>query len=188
MRYIKNLTENHNPNFTCLYITHELWLTMTRSLFSGILLYVFDNSKHNSIIMCNLYFFQMFQLQFTPIWSSFCTIVPCWHYWHFKRITQHRFKRYFGQTTRGFCITIMRRLTRSSWPFRQKLNAYHSTTTIFTWFRSMWLLAISQTQKTTPMDTVLIRLKRYKPNRRRLWRQFRKSNLTSVSTIGKTLA
>ena len=34
-------------------------------------------------------------------------------------------------------------------------------------------------------DTVLTRLKRYKPNQRRLWRQFRKSNSTSVSTIGK---
>ena len=27
----------------------------------------------------------------------------------FQGITQHRFKRYFGQTTHGFCITIMRR-------------------------------------------------------------------------------
>ena len=40
--------------------------------------------------------------------------------------------------------------TRSSWPFRQKLNAYRSTTTIFAWFVSVWLLAIFQTQKTTP--------------------------------------
>ena len=53
------------------------------------------------------------------------------------------FERYFGQTTRGFCITIMRRL---------------------------------------------IRLKRYKSNQRRLWRQFWKSNLISVSTIGKNVS
>ena len=42
--------------------------------------------------------------------------------------------------------------TRSSWPFRQKLNAYRSTTTIFAWFGSVWLLAIPQTQKTTPIQ------------------------------------
>ena len=40
--------------------------------------------------------------------------------------------------------------SRSSWPFRQKLNAYRSTTTIFAWFGSEWLLAIPQTQKATP--------------------------------------
>ena len=44
--------------------------------------------------------------------------------------------------------------TRSSWSFRQELNAYRSTTTIFAWFGSMWLLAISQTQKTTPRTPV----------------------------------
>ena len=37
----------------------------------------------------------------------------------------------------------------SSWPFRQKLNAYRPRTTRFAWFGSVWLLAIPQTQKTT---------------------------------------
>ena len=32
----------------------------------------------------------------------------------------------------------------------QKLNAYRSKTTIFAWFGFVWLLAIPQTQKTTP--------------------------------------
>ena len=41
-------------------------------------------------------------------------------------------------------------ITRSSWPFRQKLNSYHSTTTVFAWLSTMWLLAVLKTQKATP--------------------------------------
>ena len=54
--------------------------------------------------------------------------------------------------------------------------------------RLIWLhvtSSYSPNSKDHSEDTVLTRWKRYKPNRRRLWRQFRKSNLTSVSTIGK---
>ena len=48
-------------------------------------------------------------------------------------------------------------------------------------------MGYSQNSKDHSEDTVLTRLKRYKPNWRRLWRQFRKSYLTSVSTIGKNV-
>ena len=59
-----------------------------------------------------------------------------------------------GLTIRGFSRgslnTVSKHCTSSSWPFCQKLNAYRSTTTIFAWFGSLWLLASPQTQKTTP--------------------------------------
>ena len=108
---------------------------------------------------------------------------------HLKRITQHRFKRYFGQTTRDFCITIMRRLTLHSFfvtisPKTQRISFYNHD------IRLIWLRVTSgyyPNSKDHSEDTVLTRLKRYKPNRRRLSRQCRKSNLTSVSTIGKNV-
>ena len=113
----------------------------------------------------------------------------CWHYWHFKRITQHRFKRYFGQTTRGFCITIMRHLTLHSFfvtilPKTQRIS-FHNHHIRLIWFRVT--SGYFPNSKDHSKGTLLTRLKRFKPDWRRLWRHFRKSNLTSVSTIGKNV-
>ena len=99
------------------------------------------------------------------------------------------FKRYFGQTTRGFCITIMRRLTLHLFfvtisPKTQRISFYNHHICLI-WLRVT--SGYSPNSKDGSEDTVLTRLKKYKPNRRRLWRQFRKSNLTSVSTIGKNV-
>ena len=82
---------------------------------------------------------------------------------------QHE-KRYFGQTTRGFCITIMRRLTLHSFfvtisPKTQRISFHNDH------FRLIWLRVTSgysPHSKNHSEDTVLTRLKRYKPNRRRL--------------------
>ena len=106
----------------------------------------------------------------------------------FFQCTQHRFKRYFGQTARGFCITIIRRLTLHLFfvtisPKTQRIS-FHNHHIRLIWLRVT--SGYSPNSKDHSEDTVFTRFKRYKPNRRRLWRQFRKSNLTSVSTIGKT--
>ena len=56
--------------------------------------------------------------------------------------------------------------------------------------RLIWLCVTSgyyPNSKDESEDTVLTRLKGYKPNRRRLWRQLRKSNWTSVSTFVKNV-
>ena len=113
----------------------------------------------------------------------------CWHYWHFKRITQHRFKRYFGQTTRVCCIEIIRRLTLHSFfvilsPKTQRIS-FHNHNVRLNWLRVT--PGYSPNSKDHSEDTVLTRLNRYKPNRRRRWRQFRKSNLKSVSTFGRNV-
>lgn len=60
-----------------------------------------------------------------------------------------------------------------------------STTALFAWFRSVGLLAISETKKKRFIDIVLTLLRRLKSNWRGLWRQFRNSTLTAVSKIGK---
>ena len=61
-------------------------------------------------------------------------------------------KDILGRQLVVFCITIMRRLTLHSFvvTISPKTNAYRSTTTIFAWFGSVWLLSIPQTQYTTP--------------------------------------
>ena len=56
--------------------------------------------------------------------------------------------------------------------------------------RLIWLRVTSgysPNSKDHSEDTVLTRLTWYKPNRRRFWRQFWKSNLTIVSTIEKNV-
>ena len=83
-------------------------------------------------------------------------------------ITQHRFKRYFGLTTRDFCITIMRCLTLHSFfviisPKTQRISLYNHH------IRLIWLRVFSgysPNSKDHSEDTVLTRFKRYKPNRR----------------------
>ena len=85
-------------------------------------------------------------------------------------ILKHRFKRYFRQTTRGFCITIMRRLTLHSFfatisPKTQRISFHNHH------IRLIWLhgtSGYSPNSKDHSEDSVLTRLKRYKPNRRRL--------------------
>ena len=86
----------------------------------------------------------------------------CWHYWHFKRITQHSFKRYCGQSTRGFCITIMRRPTLHSFfvtisPKTQRISFHNHH------IRQIWLrvtFGYSPNSKDHSEDTVLTRFKR----------------------------
>ena len=92
------------------------------------------------------------------------------NHWHFKKITQHRFKRYFGQTTRDFCITIMHRLTLDSFfmtisPKTQRIS-FHNNHIRLIWLRVTSVY--SPNSKDHSENTVLTRLKRYKPNRRRL--------------------
>ena len=95
--------------------------------------------------------------------------------------------RVCGKTTLGFCSTIMHRLTLHSFfvtisPKTQHISFHNH------YIRLIWLRVTSSyspNSKDHSVDTVLTRLKRYESNRRRPWRQFRKSNLTSVSTIGK---
>ena len=96
-------------------------------------------------------------------------------------------KYILGQTTRGFCITIMHWLTLH-WFFdtfspKIQLISFHNHHIRLIWLRVT--TGYSLNWKDHSEDTVLTWLKRYKPNRRRLWRQFRKSNLTNVSTIEK---
>ena len=84
--------------------------------------------------------------------------------------TQHRFKRYFRQTTRGFCTTIMRLLTLHSFfvtisPKTQRIS-FHNHHIHLIWLRVN--SGYSPNSKDHSEDTVLTRLKRYKPNRRRL--------------------
>ena len=91
------------------------------------------------------------------------------HYWYFKRISQHRFKRYFGQTTRGICITIMRRLKLHSFfvtiSLKTQRISSHNHYIRLIWFRVT--SGYSPNSKDHSEDTVLKRLKRYKPNQRR---------------------
>ena len=79
-------------------------------------------------------------------------------------------------TLRSFFVTIS--------PKTQRIS-FHNHHICLIWLRVT--SGYSLNSKDHSEDTVLSRLKRYKPNRRKLWRQFRKSNLTSVSTIGKNV-
>ena len=83
----------------------------------------------------------------------------------------------------------MRRLTLYSFfvtipPKTQRISFHNHH------IRLIWLRVTSgyfPNSKHHSEDNVLTRLNRYKLNRRRLRRQFQKSNLTSVSTIGKNV-
>ena len=106
------------------------------------------------------------------MWQILTTLISSFNFHYWK--VNHLFILVI--TLHSFFVTISPKTQRISF------HNHH--------IRLIWLRVTSgysSNSKDHSEDTVLTRLKRYKPNRRRLWRQFRKSNLTSVSTIGKNV-
>ena len=105
--------------------------------------------------------------------------LPFWHTFHLKGDTRWY---YCSQKITVFCYPTLHSFFVIISPETKRISFYN---------HHIRLISLRVTSGYFPNsndhseDTSLTRLKRYKPNRRRFWRQFRKSNLRSVSTIGK---